>query len=179
MATTTLVTVQEFLRLPEPDGQRIELIGGELVTMGRGGYPHEVAKANLIQILSLWLAHNPIGKVFSETMYQLDEHNALIPDVSVLFASRLQPGTTGRIQAAPEIAIEVVSSETAAHLDKKISLYLAHGGKSVWVVFPEPRHVRVFDTAGRSTTFEQHEMLEDPTVLPGFSAPVSSFFEGI
>ena len=36
MATTTLVTVQEFLQLPESEGQHLELIGGEIVDMGRG-----------------------------------------------------------------------------------------------------------------------------------------------
>ena len=58
MATTTLVTVQEFLRMPEPEGQRIELIGGEVVTMGRGGIPHETVKKNLIRMLVLWLGGN-------------------------------------------------------------------------------------------------------------------------
>ncbi|HYL78774.1 MAG TPA: Uma2 family endonuclease [Bryobacteraceae bacterium] len=73
--------------------------------------------------------------------------------------------------------IEVASSETAAHLNKKISLHLAHGGKSVWVVFPEPRHVRILHATGQSKTFE-HQLLEDPNMPHGFSAPVSSFFEG-
>ncbi len=179
MATTTLVTVQEFLQLPEPDGQRIELIGGELVTMGSGKRPHEIVKKNLNRILTVWLAQNPIGELFPETMYELDEHNALIPDLSVLALGRIQAGGDESIHGAPEIAIEVVSSETAARLDTKINLYLAHGSKSVWVVFPGSRVVRIFDAGGLARKFEQHQTLEDPTVLPGFSAPVSSLFEGI
>jgi Uma2 family endonuclease len=177
-ATTTLVTVQEFLRLPEPDGQRIELIGGEVVTMGRGALPHEAAKKNLIRMLVLWLADHPLGEVWSETTFQLDEFNAPIPDVSVLFPGRISPGSTW-IQGAPEIAIEIVSSESAATLEKKIELYLSHGGKSVWVVFPEHRVVRIFDTAGQARMFERHQILEDPNVLPGFSVPVSALFEVI
>ena len=31
MAIATLVTVQEFLQMPEPEGQKLELIGGEVV----------------------------------------------------------------------------------------------------------------------------------------------------
>jgi len=177
-ATTTLVTVQEFLQMPEPDGQSIELIGGELVTMGAGKIPHVFVKSNLIRVLVPWLAQNPIAKLFSETMYHLDEHTALIPDVSILFPGRVQPGSTGWIQGAPEIAIEVVSSETAVHLENKIDLYLAHGGKSVWVVFPEPRLVRIFDATGQARKFEPHQTIEDP-VLPGFRVPVSSLFEGL
>jgi Uma2 family endonuclease len=178
MATTTLVTVQEFLQMPEPEGQKLELIGGEVVSMGRGKIPHEVAKKNLTKVLVVWLAQNPIAELFPETMYQLDKYNSLIPDLGVIFPGRLSPGSTGWIQAAPELAIEVVSSESAERLEQKIELYFAHGSQSVWVVYPKQRVVWVFDDNGQSRKFEQSQTLEDP-VLPGFSAPVSSIFEGI
>ena len=178
MATTTLVTVQEFLQMPEPEGQKLELIGGEVVSMGRGKTPHEVVKKNLNKILVVWLAQNPIAELFPETMYQLDEYNSLIPDLGVMFPGRLSPGSTGWIQAAPELAIEVVSSESAERLEQKIALYLAHGSQSVWVVYPKQRVIRIFDATGQSRKFELSQTLTDP-VLPGFSAPVSSIFEGI
>jgi len=114
--STTLVTVQEFLQMPEPVGQRLELIGGEVISMGRGKIPHEVAKKNLTKILVLWLAQNSTAELFPETMYQLDEYNSLIPDLGVIFSGRISPGSSGWIQAAPELAIEVVSSEPADRL---------------------------------------------------------------
>jgi len=178
MAATTLVTVQEFLQMPEPEGQKLELIGGEVVSMGRGKTPHEVVKKNLNKILVVWLAQNPIAELFPETMYQLDEYNSLIPDLGVMFPGRLSPGSTGWIQAAPELAIEVVSSESAERLEQKIALYLAHGSQSVWVVYPKQRVIRIFDASGQSRKFEQTNTLTDP-VLPGFSSPVSAIFEGI
>jgi Uma2 family endonuclease len=178
-ATTMLVTVREFLELPEPEGQRMELIGGEVVTMGQGGMPHEVTKANIIQVLAAWLSQNPVGKLFSESMFQLDEQNCLIPDVSVLRPGHTYPGGTGSIQGAPELAIEVVSSETAVHLENKIDLYLAHGSKSVWVVFPAQRIVRIFDASGQSRKFEPNQTLEDASALPGFRVPVAAIFEGL
>lgn len=122
-ASTTMMTVREFLQLPEPEGERMELIGGEVVTLSHGGYPHE--------------------------------------------------------KGAPLIAIEVVSSETAATLERKIDLYLARGSKSVWAVFPQDRVVRIFEASGLSRKFEEHQTLEDPIPLPGFSTPVSAIFEGI
>jgi len=164
--------------MPEPEGQKLELIGGEVVSMGRGKIPHEVAKKNLTKILVVWLAQNPIAELFPETMYQLDEYTSLIPDLGVIFPGRLSPGSTGWIQAAPELAIEVVSSEPADRLEQKIELYFAHGSKSVWVVYPKWRVIRIFDANGQSRKFEQSQTLEDP-VLPGFSAPVSAIFEGI
>jgi Uma2 family endonuclease len=178
-ATTTLVTVPEFLQLPEPEGQRIELIGGEVISMPRAGYPHEVTKSNLIMLLAPWAVQNPGLRVGSEMAYQLDDQNCLIPDVSLFASSRIVPGTTGVFQKSPELAIEVVSSESAAYLESKIELYFAHGSKSVWVVYPQQRIVRVFDPAGGAKRFEHDQSLIDPTVLPGFGVPTSAIFEGV
>jgi Uma2 family endonuclease len=179
MATPTLVTVEEFLQMLEPEGQKLELIGGEVVSTGRGKIPHEVVKKNLNKLLVVWLAQNPIAELFPETMYQLDEYTSLIPDLGVVFPGRPSPGNDGWIQDAPELAIEVVSpSQTVVRLEKKIDLYLAHKSRSVWVVFPEQRAVRIFSVNGQSRKFEQNQTLEDP-VLPGFSTPVSAIFDGI
>ena len=178
-ATMTLVTVPEFLAMPEPEGERLELIGGEIVSMSFRHIPHEVVKKNLTKILVLWLAQNPPAKLFAETMYHVDEHDALMPDLSVLFPGRIGPGSKGWIRGAPEIAIEVVSSESAARLEDKVELYLSHGGKSVWVVYPQRRVVRIFDAAGGAKKFEHDQPLTDPAVLPGYSIPTSAIFEGV
>jgi Uma2 family endonuclease len=178
-ATTTMVTVREFLQMAELDGERMELIGGEVVTMGHGKARHEIVKANLLRILVAWLLQNPVGQLFAETIFELDDHNSLMPDLSVVFPGHVSPGTSDWFHGAPEIAIEVVSSETAARLEEKVNLYLAHGSKSVWVIFPQHRVVRTFDASGLSRKFEQNQILEDPNVLPGFSTPVSAIFEGI
>ena len=177
--TTALVTVQEFLQLPEPEGQRIELIGGEVISMGRGGRSHEFVKFNIAKVLFAWLLQNRSGKILTETAFQIDEQNSPIPDISYVSNDTEGAGGSGLLQGAPDLAIEVVSSETAARLEAKIELYLAHGSKSVWVVFPEQRVVRIFSVDGQSKRFEQSQVLEDPAVLPGFSVPVSAIFEGI
>jgi Uma2 family endonuclease len=178
-ATTTLVTVPEFFAMPEPEGERLELIGGEIVSMNFGHIPHEVVKKNITKILVLWLAQNSPAELFAETMYRVNDNNALMPDLSVLFPGRIIAGSTGWIQGAPELAIEVVSSEPAARLEKKVGLYLAHGGKSVWAVYPEERAVRIYDRTRVSKIFCDSEPLVDPAVLPGFSIPTSAIFEGV
>jgi Uma2 family endonuclease len=177
--TTTLITVAEFLRLPEVEGERRELIHGEVVSMASGHIPHEVVKKNLTKILVLWLAQNSQAELFVETMYRLDKHNSPMPDLSVLFPGRIQPGGKGLIPGAPELAIEVVSSEKADRLEDKIELYFSHGSKSVWVVYPRSRTVRIFDVTGGAKRFERDQPLVDPAVLPGFSVPTSAIFAGV
>jgi len=164
--------------MPEPEGQRLELIGGEVVTTGRGGFQHEWVKGNVIEILLAWILQNRSLKLLSEAAYELVEHNSPIPDISVVSRQGVHAGAE-LIQGAPVLAIEIVSSESAAGLETKVTLYLARGAKSVWVVFLELRLVRIYDSSGPSRKFEENETLEDPTVLPGFQSPVSAFSEGI
>ena len=142
-------------------------------------HPHEVAKSNVNRVLTAWSLQNPALRVFCEAAYQLDERTCLIPDISLIASGRMVPGTTGVFQSAPELAIEVVSSEPAARLERKIQLYLAHGGKSVWAIYPQERMVRIEDATGGSKRFRHDQTLTDPTVLPGFSIPTSAIFEGV
>jgi Uma2 family endonuclease len=177
--TTTMVTVQEFLALPESDEQRQELIGGEVVCMGNAKFGHEWVKANLIELLAAWTRENRSLILFSETMVQLSHYDSPIPDISLISRSRKPTDMNHLFQGAPDLAIEVVSSEKASLLEKKIELYLTHGSKSVWVVFPEHQVVRIYDATGQARMFDRTQTIEDPAVLPGFSAPVSAIFEGL
>jgi Uma2 family endonuclease len=177
--STAALTVEEFLNVPEPEGQRIELLEGEIISVGLGGYEHELVKANVNRVLTAWSLGNPAGKVFVETTFRLDQHTSLMPDVSFLLASRLVPGTRGLIQGAPELAVEIVSSESASVLERKISLYLAHGGRAVWAIYPEHRAVRVYDLNGFSRRLGADDVLEDQQLLPGFRTPVAAMFEGV
>ena len=72
-------------------------------------------KSNLIAILVAWLADNRSLslKLLSESAFQIDELNSPIPDISLVFAAQANSaGRPGLIYGAPELAIEVVSSET-------------------------------------------------------------------
>jgi Uma2 family endonuclease len=46
-------------------------------------------------------------------------------------------------RGAPDLAIEVVSSEEAEDLEAKIEDYLAYGSRAVWVLYPERPVMRV------------------------------------
>jgi Uma2 family endonuclease len=179
MSTTTApMTIEEFLKLPEVEGEKMELIHGEVVSIAYAGFVHERVKSNINKILVVWLDRHPFGQVFLETTYRT-EGDALAPDLSVLRNDRLTPVTKDLPLGAPDLAIEVVSSETAARLRTKIRLYLKYGSKAVWVVYPDERLVEIRSGSGQVTILEQGQILEDPDALPGFSAPVAAIFEGL
>jgi Uma2 family endonuclease len=177
--TTTPLTADEFLKLLDTEEQRVELIDGEVIDMPSGGPVHEQVKANINRILNRWLDRHGAGLVYNESAYRLDDHIVQIPDLSVLGSERLGLGIDERFRGAPDLAVEVVSSEPAERLQTKIRLYFKHGSKGVWSVFPGSRIVQINHPNGHSETLEQDQILEDPDALPGFSTPVSAIFEGL
>src|SRR6266478_5098138 len=128
VTTTALLTVEQFAQLPEEETQRTELVQGEIVRMGNAALLHEIVKSNAIGILFRYVMENSIYKLFSESMHRVGVGDGLIPDVSLLLKERLRlADRTKTIERAPELAVEVVSSETAAFMERKINLFLATG----------------------------------------------------
>jgi|HubBroStandDraft_1064217.scaffolds.fasta_scaffold12987_3 Uma2 family endonuclease len=180
MSTTTApLTADEFLKLLDTEEQRVELIDGEVVDMPGAGPAHERVKANLIRILNRWLDRHGAGLVYSESAYRLGERTVLVPDLSVLGNERLARRIEEQLRGAPDLAVEVVSSEAADRLQDKVRLYFKHGSKGVWSVFLRSRTVQINHSNGRIDTLEQDQILEDPDALPGFSTPVAAIFEGL
>jgi Uma2 family endonuclease len=182
MATIpTLLTAEEFaaMTLPE-DGVKRELKDGEIVEMGHAKFGHEAVKANTIEILVSWAVATGAGKVYSETEYLVSEHVSYMPDVSFLTKERadaMDPDCFA--QGAPDLAVEVVSSESAEYLEGKVEDYLANGSRGVWVLYPEKRVIRLHDRTGSSRLLRDTDRIEDAELLPGFRAPVVKFFEGL
>lgn len=179
MAASTLLTVKEFLEQKFGEDERVELAGGEIVRMGTAGARHEIVKSNIHRFLVEYLLSNPLGRVFSDTMFQLSDTEARIPDVSLLLNEQIpSPAPDGLFQGAPALTVEVVSSERAADLERKVELYLEKGSRSVWVVFPEQRVVHVYYPDGTSRRLRGSQLIELDW-LPGLAIAAERFFEGL
>lgn len=166
----------------DASGNRIkeELIRGEIVGMPTPSRWHDIIKNKVSRVLAGFLeAHPDVGlDAYIEIAYAVNEENTFVPDVSVIQESRAYAGSDRIITRAPEIAIEVVSpSETVMHLKAKIAAYLANGSRSVWVVFPDDKSIEIH-TAQDVREVRGSQPIQDE-MLPGFSEPVSRFFEGL
>jgi Uma2 family endonuclease len=179
-AVVTPLTVEEFLQLPDKPGVKRELVEGVVVERPGAAAGHEIVKSNIAEYL---VGHNlaaRVGKVFSETMFLLGGAGAYIPDVAFLLPGGLAKQDRARqFQCAPDLAVEVVSSESASDLETKVRAYLRGGSHAVWVVYPEHRGVRTFHADGIARWLEGDQVLEEPSLLPGFAVKVSQLFEGI
>jgi len=179
MATKTLLTVEDFMRLPESvdtKDVRYELVEGELITMSPGMLPHNLIRDNLLVVLRAYIANRKLGTVVSEQPFQVSKRTVRVPDVAFVQAGR-ELASDRPIEGAPDLAVEVVSpSNTPREIEQRISDYFAAGCKRVWVFHLEHQEVYFHGLAGVSRR-RGDELLEDAELLPGFSVKVSSLFE--
>jgi Uma2 family endonuclease len=182
MATTTLLTSEQYLALPDQfdeSGNRIkdELIGGEIVKVPPASRVHDLIKNKINEVLIFYFHSRQDLKFKSlvEIGTGISKLDVFIPDVSVIARDRLG-GKSRLFQGSPDLAIEIVSPfDTAKHLKRKVDVYLQGGSKSVWVVYPDAKSVSVY-SGDSMREFKGDQTIED-SLLPGFSASVASFFE--
>jgi Uma2 family endonuclease len=178
MTTKTLLTIEQFDQLPITEGILYELNEGEVVTVTEPMPRHNWVRDNVARLTGNFVEERKLGRVFLETGYQLTPETVRIPDVSFVPADRMHDiDLDKRIQGAPALAIEVVSpTDLAEELRQKVKQYLATGVKVVWVFYPKTREVQVFRADGGSFVRREHETLEEPDVLPGFSLDLKRVF---
>ena len=180
MATKTLLTLEQFERLPEDDLQH-ELDEGELIVMPPPMPGHGKLQLRIVCPLGDSVKMHSIGEVYLKVGFilQQDPCTVLAPDVSFLKASRARlVARDAYVPGAPDLAVEIVSeSDSASRIMRKVNQYLRFGGHTVWVVYDELRQVHVFEAAGTSQVLREDQILEVPELLPGFSVRVKDLFD--
>jgi Uma2 family endonuclease len=180
MDAKTLMSVEEFDRLAEPDELSYELDEGELVVMTKPRPLHNRIAERLFRALDRYLETYPVGEVFIfEYLFVLGPTIKRAPDVSFLRserAQRIDPNVD--IPGAPDLAVEVLSpNDTASGMRRKIRQYFAAGAQCVWIVYPETREVEVWKQPSQpQKVLQETDVLEDPDLLPGFALRVGAFF---
>jgi Uma2 family endonuclease len=175
VATTGLMTFEEFERLPDEPGKR-ELLDGEVMEVPPADREHTKFSKLIYHPLvsAVEAAHargeaRELGEVFLEAGYKLGGNRYVQPDVSITHADQMY----GKYwNGSPAIAIEVVSdSNIARQMEKKIELYFRHGAREVWRVYRDPLHF-VIHFADTSRTIRQGSVTTP--LLPGFELPLAS-----
>ena len=178
MPTKTLLTIEQFDELPVKEGTLYELNEGGLVTTTEPIPRHNWVRDNTAAALRDFAQSRNLGRVFVETGYQLTPQTVRIPDISFVPADRMREiDLDKRIEGAPALAIEVISpTDLAEEVTQKVKQYLAAGVKVVWVFYPKTREAQVFRADGGSLVRREHEMLEEPDLLPGLSLDLKAVF---
>lgn len=180
MGAKTLMSVEDFDRLEEPDELSYELDEGELVVMTKPRPLHNRIVLTLTFELQTYLKKNPVGEVFNpDNLFVLGPNTKRAPDVSFVRAERAsQIDPNVDIPGAPDLAVEVLSpNDTVSAVRRKVRQYFAAGAQCVWVVYPETLEVEVWREPARAQiVLQDTDLLEAPDLLPGFSLRVGTIF---
>ena len=79
-----LITVADLEKYPDDDGNRYELIEGELYVSTAPGIPHQLVLVNLLTAFTSYLKTNPIGKIVPGAGAVFSNFDAVIPDVCLI-----------------------------------------------------------------------------------------------
>lgn len=179
-AVPQVLTWEAFEQLPDHDGMHREVLRGVLQVLPPAKSRHTIIATNAYDLLRE-PALAASCRAYPEAGFKLSENPAtwVQPDVSVLTAARVRSTTDdGYFLGAPDLAVEVVSpSESASDIEEKVEIMLEAGSQAIWVVYPKTRTVHVFVPGGSATILSIKDSLSAPSLLPGWSAPVSKLFE--
>ena len=177
-----LMSVDDLDCMPE-DGNRYEVIEGELFVSRAPGLTHQLVSGNIFGSFWDYLKVNPIGVIITTPGLILSQYSGVIPDLVFFTQQRGAAIMSGnRLVAAPEIVIEILSpgrENITRDRVAKLQLYAKYGVKEYWIVDYENRSLEIYRLSDR--TFAAPVVLRDQDeitspLLPGFSCKVVSFF---
>jgi Uma2 family endonuclease len=176
-----LLTAEDLERLPR-DGQRHELVRGEVLTMPPAGFEHGAIGINLSTPLDQHVKANHLGRVVgAETGFLLAQNPDTVrgPDIGFVRQDRVEAVGMPRSYwpGAPDAAAEIVSpGDTVFEVDAKVQEWLAAGTSLVWVINPRQRMVTVYRPGANPVILRVGDTLDGQEVIPGFRIPVASLF---
>ncbi len=177
-----IVTVEDLDLMPE-DGNRYEVIEGEIFVSRAPDFLHQIIVTNLIGSISAYLKNNPIGNIVPTPGLILSPIDGVIPDlVFVTHEMREKSLSGGKLRVAPELVIEIVlpGAENARRdrIDKR-QLYSRFGVVEYWVIDPETKSVEVFRRQYRTLALievlSEQDALTSP-LFPSWTMNVSEVF---
>ncbi|NDJ19277.1 Uma2 family endonuclease [Myxacorys almedinensis A] len=168
------------MALPD-DGQRYELIDGELKIMGNSGMEHGYVACILTIFLGGFVHAHKLGVLCdSSTAFTMNTGNKRSPDVSFVAKERLhglKKLPKGFFQGAPDLAVEVISpSNTFEEIHTKLVEYFESGSRLVWVINPDEESVLVYRQPQPDRLLKITDQLDGEEVIPEFTLAVSELF---
>ena len=145
-----------------PDGERAELIDGQIYMMGTPSRIHQKLVGQLSRIIGNYIESNhgscEIYPAPFAVFIKKDDKNYGEPDISVI-CDKNKLSDRG-CEGAPDFIIEIVSpSSRRMDYYKKCALYAESGVREYWIVDPEKQRTMIYryedDAAPMIVPFEQ------------------------
>ena len=180
MSVSRRWTVADLEQLEPANGERYEVIGGELYVSKQPSWEHQEICITLGGLLEQWSRSSGLGSVSGAPGVIFSVEDAAAPDLAWVSRDRLRGGRdrAGHLTVAPELMVEVLSpgrDNERRDREVKMALYAREGVEEYWIVDWQRRTVEVYRRAGEALalarTLGGDDLLETP-LLPGFSVPL-------
>ena len=177
-----VVTIDDLAAVPE-DGNRYEVIGGELFVSRAPAFIHQIIITRLIASIQSYLDHNPIGVVVTTPGIVFSEVDGVIPDLVYLTHERRKEIVIDeRLRGAPELIVEVVSpgaeNERRDRIVKR-QLYGNYGVREYWTVDTGARSLEIYVLQERALRLAATHTGADvvtTSLLPGWEISIEKLF---
>jgi Uma2 family endonuclease len=185
MSTTEKVrwTSADLESLPD-NGNRYEIIEGELVVTRAPRWEHQNIVDNVCRTLNNWSIETGLGKAATTAGLIFTDADNVIPDVVWVSYERLAQilDESGHLAGAPELVVEVMSpGEANEKRDRqsKLKLYSVQGVREYWICDRLQQKVEVYLRENgvlklAMTLFKEDNLTS--SLLPGFSVSVAGLF---
>ncbi|MEP0917497.1 Uma2 family endonuclease [Leptolyngbya sp. DQ-M1] len=173
-------TDEEFMALPD-NGDRYEIVNGELRIVGNSGMQHGYIAIFLGGRMVVYVVDRKLGVVCdSSTAFKMKSGNKRSPDISFVAKDRLKglkKLPRGFFEGAPDLAVEVIPpSNTFEEIHQKIVEYFESGSRLVWVINPDEESVIVYRSATPDRLLKKTDFLDGEEVVDGFRLEIAELF---
>ena len=179
MVAKAKYTYEDYLNTPE--GERYELIDGELILVASPNEEHQMTSMELGTMMHSyvkagdlgWVFHAPFDIVFSDT-------EVVQPDLMFISKEREHIRTGANVGGAPDLVVEILSpSSVGRDWNYKRELYAKYGVKEYWIADPVHKMVSVMLLKDGVLELAGTYVVGDTvaaTALAGFSVGVGEIF---
>jgi Uma2 family endonuclease len=178
-------TVDLVQKMPHIEGERYELIDGELYVTTQPHARHQITCDNIIIELGTWGRKTGLGRTIQAPGLIYAKNEAVAPDIVWASQARLAHilGSDGKLHESPELVIEILSPGKANEerdYEKKLALYSRRDVQEYWIADWRAITLEIYrreqDELQLAQTLGSGDTLTSP-LLPGFSCPIDRLFE--
>ena len=183
LRTGTRMSLDDFLALGETDG-KWELDDGVLYIMASGTPDHQFL---ILEFSRHMLDHLdefevPPAHIYGEmtTILSRELQRAPEPDIVIILNDRRHIVGPSRVEGAPDIVIEILSTDRNRDLIRKRQIYAEAGVLEYWPI--DPRHDTVTQLELRNGAYVERAVLTaadtlTTPLLPGLAIPLARIFQ--
>ena len=178
------LSVEKFLELPDTyDRRKMELDEGELYLMPRPRVVHQFWQKDLTWHIESYLrgfAEPPAYLLLDAVVaLSLENRTLLAPDLSIVLQGSEYIIGDRMIEGAPDIVVEILSSDRRRDLVRKRQLYAEAGVPEYWIFDPLSESATLLEL--RDGTYVERAVLGTSgtlttRLLPGLEIPLSDIF---